>query len=285
MASADVQNRVMENDIYKYRNDCDKPGFRNFSRESNKFDMVYKTYTDMHSNQCVEFVKRKHEEWLQFNHGKLTIMKAVNLLNTLIDESDPDVTFPNSFHAFQTAEGLRKMYPDLDWFHLTGLIHDLGKVMAIWGEAQFATVGDTFIVGAEFAPSIVYRDSTFAKNPDLHDPRYNTKYGMYEPNCGLENVLMSWGHDEYMYHVLRHNKCTLPEEALYCVRFHSFYPWHTGKDYDHLCNDKDRKMIEWVRKFNEHDLYTKSPDFPDVETLIPYYQSLIDKYLPGKLSF
>ena len=44
--------------------------------------------------------------------------------------------------------------------------------MALWGEPQFSTVGDTFVVGAEFAPSIVYRESTFAKNPDVNDPRY-----------------------------------------------------------------------------------------------------------------
>lgn len=24
----------------------------------------------------------------------------------------------------------------LDWFQLTGLIHDLGKVLALWGEPQ-----------------------------------------------------------------------------------------------------------------------------------------------------
>ena len=61
---------------------------------------------------------------------------------------------------------------------------------------------------------------------------------------------MSFGHDEYLYRVLTGNKqCTLPEEALYIIRFHSFYPWHTGGDYDHLCNDKDREMMKWIREF------------------------------------
>lgn len=39
-------------------------------------------------------------------------MEAVDLLDDLVDESDPDVDFPNSFHAFQTAEGIRKAHPD-----------------------------------------------------------------------------------------------------------------------------------------------------------------------------
>ena len=34
------------------------------------------------------------------------------MLDGLVDESDPDVDFPNSFHAFQTAEGIRTAHPD-----------------------------------------------------------------------------------------------------------------------------------------------------------------------------
>ena len=30
-----------------------------------------------------------------------------------------------------------------------------------------------------------------------------TENGIYEPGCGLDNVLLSWGHDEYLYHVLK----------------------------------------------------------------------------------
>ena len=50
------------------------------------------------------------------------------MLNDLLDESDPDNDLPNIHHAFQTAEGVRRDHPDKDWFQLTGLIHDLGKV-------------------------------------------------------------------------------------------------------------------------------------------------------------
>lgn len=63
-------------------------------------------------------------------------MEALDLLNDFVDESDPDADFPNSFHAFQTAETIRAKYPDLDWFQLTGLIHDLGKVMGMHGQEQ-----------------------------------------------------------------------------------------------------------------------------------------------------
>lgn len=58
-------------------------------------------------------------------------MDALEKLNNLVDESDPDNSIPNIVHAFQTAERIRLEHPDDDWFHLTGLIHDLGKVLDI----------------------------------------------------------------------------------------------------------------------------------------------------------
>ena len=71
----------------------------------------------------------QHEKWLKFNHFEATILEALDKLNDMVDESDPDIDLPNSVHAFQTAERIRAQYPDNEWFQLTGLIHDLGKVI------------------------------------------------------------------------------------------------------------------------------------------------------------
>ncbi|XP_037538790.1 inositol oxygenase [Nematolebias whitei] len=261
----------------------EKEDYRNFE-SGILFSRVFKTYSLMHTNQTVEFVKTKSSEWTQFNHTQMGMMDALMSLDQLVDESDPDVDFPNSFHAFQTAEGIRQEHPDKDWFQLVGLIHDVGKTLALWNEPQWAVVGDTFPVGCKFQNSIVLRN-TFADNPDEKNPAYNSEYGIYEPNCGLDRVLMSWGHDEYLYRGMKHNNCCIPVEGLYMIRFHSFYPWHSHGDYMHLCNDKDRQMLPWVKEFNKFDLYTKNSTLPDVDELKPYYQSLIDKYCPGVLQW
>ncbi|XP_015239501.1 PREDICTED: inositol oxygenase [Cyprinodon variegatus] len=262
----------------------EKEDYRNFV-DGSLINRVFKTYSLMHTNQTVDFVKQKHAQWTQCNHFKMGMMDAIMSLDQLVDESDPDVDFPNSFHAFQTAEGIRKEHPDKDWFQLVGLIHDVGKMMALWDEPQWAVVGDTFPVGCKFQSSIVFRDSTFQDNPDEKNPEYKTDFGIYEPNCGLDNVLMSWGHDEYLYRVMKFNNCLIPEEGLYMIRFHSFYPWHSHGDYTHLCNSKDLQMLPWVKEFNKFDLYTKTTDLPNVDELRPYYQSLIDKYCPGVLNW
>lgn len=114
----------------------------------------------------------RHKDWLKFDHIELTVREALEMLNELVDESDPDLDLPNIIHAFQAGERARQEYPDLDWLHLTALIHDLGKIMAFYGEPQWAVVGDTFPVGCEPSKHIVYRETSFEGNPDLSDPRY-----------------------------------------------------------------------------------------------------------------
>lgn len=121
--------------------------------------------------------------------------------------------------------------------------------MAFFNEPQWAVVGDTFPVGCKWSENIVYRQETFGDNPDGVNPKYNTKCGMYEEKCGIENLLMSWGHDEYLFHVLKHNKCTLPKQALQMIRYHSFYPWHTAGDYKHFEVESDEAMKQWVNIF------------------------------------
>ncbi len=74
----------------------------------------------------------QQEKWLKFDHFEATIMEALDLLNNVVDESDPDLDLPNIIHAFQTAEKIREKHPDKPWFHLTGLIHDLGKVTNLY---------------------------------------------------------------------------------------------------------------------------------------------------------
>lgn len=119
-------------------------------------------------------------------------------------------------------------------------------------------------------------------HPDSTDPRFNSEYGVYEPNCGLDNVHMSWGHDEYLYQVFKEY---LPEPSQYMIRYHSFYAQHRKNAYDHLMNQQDHKMFKWVQMFNPYDLYSKSPVAPDVNALRPYYEDLASKYLPDVIDF
>ncbi|MGY5353355.1 inositol oxygenase family protein [Wenyingzhuangia sp. IMCC45467] len=257
----------------------EKEEFRNYV-DSERVETVKEFYRINHINQTYDFVCKKEEEFLKFDKKEMSLWEAVDFLNTLVDDSDPDIDLDQLQHLLQTSEAIRADgHPD--WFVLTGFLHDMGKVLCLFGEPQWAVVGDTFPVGCKFSDKIVYPEF-FAENPDSKDERYNTKYGIYSPNCGLENVKMSWGHDEYLYQIL---KDYLPEPALYMIRYHSFYSQHREEDYKHLMNEKDIEMFEWVKKFNPYDLYTKAPVKPDAKALKPYYEELVAKYLPNTLKF
>jgi inositol oxygenase len=250
--------------------------YRNYDNPGR--DTVREFYRENHRFQTYEFVLEKKRDFLRFNRREMSIYEALAYLNTLVDDSDPDINLTQINHLLQTSEAIRAAgHPD--WFVLTGLLHDLGKVLCLFGEPQWAVVGDTFPVGCGYSPRIVYPEF-FADNPDAADPRFQSRCGVYEEGCGLRNVHLSWGHDEYLYQRM---KDYLPEPALYMIRYHSFYSWHREGEYDWLCDDHDREMLPWVQAFNPFDLYTKAPQEPDWQELRPFYEALIDRYLPPTL--
>ena len=187
------------------------------------------------------------------------IWEAMEYLNTLVDDSDPDTDLSQIEHLLQAAEAIRRDGQPR-WFILTGLIHDLGKILCLWGEPQWAVVGDTFPVGCAYSDKVVFPEF-FTDNADYQIPAYQTSCGIYAEGCGLDKVHMSWGHDEYLYNVV---KDYLPIEALYMIRYHSFYAGHREGAYRHLMNEQDRQMFKWVKKFNPYDLYSKGEEKPDV---------------------
>src|SRR6266404_6076686 len=242
--------------------------------------VVREFYRLNHTHQTVDFVRQKKRQYLAKDRAKMSIWEALDYLNTLVDESDPDTDLSQIEHNLQTAEAIRKDgHPR--WFVLTGFIHDLGKVLCLYGEPQWAVVGDTFPVGCAWSDRIVFPEF-FRDNPDAKVPEYQTRLGVYPEGCGLDNVDLSFGHDEYLYHVV---KDYLPEPAQYMIRYHSFYPGHRDGAYDHLMNDHDREMFEWVRKFNPYDLYSKSNEPPEMEKVRPYYEDLVAEYFPATLAW
>lgn len=250
--------------------------FRNY--EANARPSVREFYRLNHRHQSYDFVAAKRAEYLPLNKRQMGIWEAMEYLNTLVDDSDPDTDLSQLEHLLQTAEQIRKDgHPR--WFILTGLIHDLGKILCLYGEPQWAVVGDTFPVGCAYADSIVFHDF-FRDNPDSQNPKFQTRLGVYQEGAGLDQVQLSWGHDEYLYHVVKDH---LPEEGLYMIRYHSFYPAHKEGDYGYLMNDHDRKLFQWVRAFNPYDLYTKNQAKPNVAELRGFYEDLIAEFFPKTL--
>jgi inositol oxygenase len=282
------------------------------------------TLQEQHRKQTLEYNLRIREQYTKSTRARMSMWDAMEMLNTLVDESDPDTSVGQIEHLLQTAEAIRRDGKP-DWMQLTGLVHDLGKLLCFFGaEGQWDVVGDTFVVGCKFSEKIIYPE-TFKVNPDYNDEKLMTENGIYQEGCGMDNVILSWGHDEYLYHVcktqstreylrrsfvyfiikwlllLRDTDLSVPKEALSMIRYHSFYPWHREGAYRQFMTPGDEEQLRAVKAFNRmchlsvcqhlsshdsaYDLYSKSDNPPSVEELKPYYMSLIKKYFPDELNW
>ena len=129
-----------------------KKEFRNYD-QGETIAAVKEHYRKMRSRQTYDYVKKMKTKYLKFDHP-LDIWDAMERLNLLIDVSDPDLNLPNIQHLIQSAEAVRADNRP-DWMQVVALIHDLGKVMYLWGEdedgtsqaEQWGLVGDIFVVG------------------------------------------------------------------------------------------------------------------------------------------
>jgi len=88
--------------------------------------------------------------------------------------------------------------------------------------------------------------------------------------------MCSWGHDEYLYQILKYSCVDLPEEALYIIRYHSY---HTYDAYNYFANEYDNSMLKWLKLFNKYDLYTKSDNLIIDDYIYNYYINLVINFV------
>ncbi len=240
-------------------------------------------YAEMHKKVDLDYTLKMRKKYSKYDNCKMTIKKALSMMDDFIDPSDPDLDVPNSIHAYQTAERIRERYPEDKELQIAGLIHDLGKVLFSYGERSYNVVGDTYVLGCKFPETIVYYE-TMKLNPDYH--KYDEKC-IYKKNCGLENLVISFGHDEYLYGVLKHNKDLhkMTDRTMNMIRYHSLYPWHTGGSYDDFMQKGDEFILKDVLEFNSFDLYSKEDPIEIDQEVKDYYDKLLDEYFLGEMEW
>ena len=233
----------------RYQEGKSEEEFRQYSPEKNPG--VAEFYRQNHAGQTVDFVLGKRAEYLSFQKGKKSIWEAAEFLNTLVDDSDPDTDLTQIEHLLQTSEAIRRDgHPR--WMVMAGFLHDLGKVLCLYGEPQWAVVGDTFPVGCAWSDKIVYHEY-FAANPDAR-PRVSDRVrhlraglrARQGPHVVGSRRIYLPGHQEL------HAGTGAVYAALSLVL--SRPPGRRVSPPDELAR---RAMFEWVRKFNPYDLYSK----------------------------
>jgi len=244
---------------------------------------VVNFYRNNHRYQTLSKAHELQKKYSVCTGPELSVEEALILLDGVKDASDPDTKFAQSQHAYQTAERIRALHPEDKELQLVGLVHDMGKILqAVYHEPDYFVVGDTFPLGCKFSDANVFAEF-FVDNPDLRNPLYQTDLGIYRERCGFENVVMSYGHDQYLYDVCKWNGVKLSDRALYLIRFHSFYPFHKWGAYDMLASEKDYEMLPSLKHFQQFDLYSKTEVPVNIPEVKPYYDALIKEYFPVTL--
>ncbi|XP_062233027.1 probable inositol oxygenase isoform X2 [Phragmites australis] len=292
---------------------------RNYDAESERKKTVEEFYRVNHNNQTYGFVARMWAEYGRLDKTEMSVWECMELLNEFIDDSDPDLDMPQIEHLLQTAEAIRKDYPDEDWLHLTGLIHDLESFLG----------GQSLVTPSPWAArttSATFTSSTSRRTLTTTTPGSTPSSGptpraAASTTCschGAMTITCTWWPG-------RTRKSTLPSAGLFIIRYHSFYrrllillcgqvqkvfflnkriqrslvsllkffmhfrcgsALHNHGAYMHLMNDEDKENLKWLHVFNfcsKYDLYSKSNVRIDVEKVKPYYMSLVDKYFPAKM--
>lgn len=232
-------------------------------------------------------------ESMRNNYFENESFKNVNIIDLFSDKEWEQLPKKYKLEYNTTIKDYYNKIDDWNWLILIGLIHDLGKVLVLpdfGGYPEHFSVGDIYPLGCKFQESNIYYEKKYhIYSCDYNNIDYNTLNGIYKENCGFNNVEMTFSHDFYLYQILNRSSTNLPAEALYIIRYHSFYSWHTPRNgvraYTNLANETDWKNLPLLKLFQKNDLYSKTEDLPNILGLEPYYNNLICKYITDVLWF
>jgi ribosomal protein S18 acetylase RimI-like enzyme len=225
-------------------------------------------------SQSVAYVESQKERYLKFDTLRMTLREALDLVQTV-------PAYPWAHDAgrnqhtglplvsvrtlcFQSAEHFR-LSDHPDWVQFLAMVYELGTVLRACTSDYDTTDYDwTRSSRSRVLGCPVSSHATFGEfqpfSPDKDRGEYNaTTNGMYARKCGLDQVVLTWTGPEYMYHMLVHNRISVPPDALKLLRLAALSDWHSPKGqtpgqqsvYSVICSDSDYEMQSMVADFDE----------------------------------
>ena len=130
---------------------------------------------------------------------------------------------------FATAE-LAKNEGNPDWVQFAALIYGLASVLKTFG-----------------SPGKLQMDLDWTA---LETPARLVSFDTMTRQCGLESAMASWTSSEYMYRMLKHNNCGLPDEGFKLLKLGALVDWHTHGRHDEFSDDSDEQVRQSVADFH-----------------------------------
>ncbi len=181
--------------------------------------------------------------------GRVSPWSLIEKLAQCIDPTDQRLYGASQqLHVLQIIDAMEAEGTATDEMLLLALLHDLGKVLLLAGEA----------------PENVVCMNRPVTTGDL--------------GCGLAHCMFQWNHDEFAYTRLKNH---LPEALAWVVRYHSILP-DTCEQY---MDARDRDYFaRYLQPFARYDHDTKSPlNLP--QRRIEDYRYLVERALPATIEF
>ena len=136
--------------VSQFDSEKDKAQFRQYDEACDRVKAFYK---EQHEKQTVAYNLWVRNQYNAREKHEMTVWEAMEKLNTLVDESDPDTELGQIQHLLQAAEAMRRDGRPR-WMQVTGLIHDLGKLLFFYvSQGQWDVVGMCALLKQRFAAS------------------------------------------------------------------------------------------------------------------------------------
>jgi hypothetical protein len=203
----------------------------------------------MHKAQTLADVDRLRRKYEMPVFGSIKPWSLVEMLAQCIDPTDSLLLCASQqVHVLQVIEGMERDGVATEELILAALLHDLGKVLLIAGEAPENVIG------------------------------FNAPIGTYEPGIGLDQCVFQWNHDEFVYSRLKPH---VSDRLAWLIRYHSIIPSRCAQYMD--ARDRDY-MNRVLLTFSHYDHETKShSSVPRVR--IRDYRPLLERALPERIVF
>ena len=202
-----------------------------------------------HRAQTRESVANLARKYARPVFGRVETWTLIERLADCVDPTDLALRDASQLvHVLQVLEAMERGGEADANLWVAALVHDLGKLLLLTGEAPENVVC------------------------------FNDPIGEYPPGVGLDRCVMQWNHDEFVFS--RIEGC-VPEPVAWLVRYHSIRLESCAP----LMNERDRAYSErYLKPFQRYDQGSKSahrlPSRP-----LAYYRDRLDAALPPTLIF
>ncbi len=192
-----------------------------------------------HGAQTLEAVAALVRKYSQPVFGRVETWTLIERLADCVDPTDVALGAVNQqVHVLQVLEAMERDGVQDGALWLAALLHDIGKLLLLAGEAPENVVC------------------------------FNEPIGSYAPGVGLDACVIQWNHDEFGYSRLKDH---VPEPVAWLVRYHSIQIEVCAP----LMDERDRAYTErYLKPFQRYDQGSKSPNHRPSRPLATYRDRL-----------